>query len=189
MGDALGVMGDGVSPQGGESGQWFFLVPAVFARSRRLRLSALVCACLWSYRSVSFTQIHPLRCVQMSVRCPLCKEEGITVPAHEVELTDNGKRAREPTEWDAFGEAGGGGSGGGRGGGAGGGKDGAKKGKGKAAPSNLKWGGGHGKEKSSDEKRRRFEKKSGAKSKVGLACHHHHHHHQQHRPHQHYSHH
>ena len=101
---------------------------------------------------------------QMSVRCPLCKEEGITIPAHEVELTDNGKRAREPTDWDTFGEGGGGGSGGGaHDGGAK--SDGRKVKKAKAAPSNLKWGGGHGKGKSDEEKKRRFERKSGTKAK------------------------
>ena len=75
-----------------------------------------------------------------SIRCPLCVSEGVTVPAEDVEWTDNGVRGRPRTS--SFSE--------------GGGEDndkkapadGApKKSESKAAKSVLKWGGGHAKKK------------------------------------------
>jgi predicted sulfurtransferase len=57
----------------------------------------------------------------LEVRCPLCKEENITVPAAMTVMVDNGKAARPVDEWETDG------------GGAGGGK---------AASSVIKWGGG-----------------------------------------------
>ncbi len=74
-------------------------------------------------------------------RCPLCVAEGVTVPAEDVEWTDNGVRGRLRTS--SFSE--------------GGGEDstkkkaaadsGKKQGEVKAAKSVLKWGGGHAKKK------------------------------------------
>jgi predicted sulfurtransferase len=75
-----------------------------------------------------------------SIRCPLCVAEGVTVPAEDVEWTDNGVRGRLRTS--SFSE--------------GGGEDSdkkapadgtAKKTESKAAKSVLKWGGGHAKKK------------------------------------------
>ena len=60
------------------------------------------------------------------LRCPLCKDEGITVPADDVEFTDNGVRGRSR---DPSGNSG------------------------KASKSVLKWGGGHASGKK--ERRRR----------------------------------
>jgi len=60
------------------------------------------------------------------LRCPLCKDEGITVPADDVEFTDNGVRGRSR---DPSGSSG------------------------KASKSVLKWGGGHASDKK--ERRRR----------------------------------
>ena len=33
--------------------------------------------------------------MELSVRCPLCKKEGITVPASDIEYTENGKKSKE----------------------------------------------------------------------------------------------
>eukprot|EP00798_Chlamydomonas_sp_ICE-L_P013506 gene13506-19365_t len=55
---------------------------------------------------------------ELEVRCPLCKEDNITVPASDVDLTENGVGVR------AVGQ-------------------GAQAGAGGVAPSVLKWGGGH----------------------------------------------
>lgn len=57
--------------------------------------------------------------------CPLCVEQGITVPLEEVEYTDNGTKTKSHSD------------------------------QGKAAPSVLKWGGGH----ASDKKERRRNQK------------------------------
>ena len=60
------------------------------------------------------------------MRCPLCKDQGITVPADDVAYTENGVRNTD------------------------GGTGGTKKRKGeeqRAAPSVLKWGGGHAQKK------------------------------------------
>src|SRR6056300_493564 len=75
------------------------------------------------------------------IRCPLCVAEGVTVPAEDVEWTDNGVRGRLRSS--SFSE--------------GGGEDSTKKkassdsskqqGEIKAAKSVLKWGGGHAKKK------------------------------------------
>ena len=71
-----------------------------------------------------------------NIRCPLCVAEGVTVPAEDVEWTDNGVRGRLRTssfsEGDKIAPA-----------------DGAPKQKSesKAAKSVLKWGGGHAKKK------------------------------------------
>jgi predicted sulfurtransferase len=77
-----------------------------------------------------------------SIRCPLCVAEGVTVPAEDVEWTDNGLRGRLRTS--SFSEGGGG-------------EDSDKKApaadgtakqtESKAAKSVLKWGGGHAKKK------------------------------------------
>jgi predicted sulfurtransferase len=58
------------------------------------------------------------------VRCPLCIEQNVTVRASEVELTENGIKGKAPEQKD-----------------------------GKAAPSVLKWGGGHA---ASKKNKRRF---------------------------------
>jgi len=34
---------------------------------------------------------------RLSVRCPLCVSENVTVPASEVEFTDNGKKGKNPS--------------------------------------------------------------------------------------------
>ena len=61
--------------------------------------------------------------MELKVRCPLCIEENITVPASEVEFTDNGVKNKKKNGVEADGK------------------------KGKAADSVLKWGGGHAKTK------------------------------------------
>ena len=78
------------------------------------------------------------------IRCPLCVEEGVTVPAEDVEYTDNGVRGRlrsssfsEGAE-QSLGTAG---------------TDEPKqKSKDKAAKSVLKWGGGHASKKKEKRK-------------------------------------
>ena len=67
--------------------------------------------------------------MELNVRCPLCVEQDITVPASEVEYTVNGikgKIVKENTQ------------------------------KRKAAESVLKWGGGHASEKKSSRKRKKL---------------------------------
>jgi len=68
---------------------------------------------------------------ELKVRCPLCVEENITVPASEVEFTDNGVKNKK--------------------------QDGKETtvNKGKAADSVLKWGGGHAKSKKLQRKAQR----------------------------------
>jgi hypothetical protein len=61
--------------------------------------------------------------MELKVRCPLCVEQNITVPASEVEFTENGVRSKKFDDVD----------------------DNEKKRK--AADSVLKWGGGHAKNK------------------------------------------
>lgn len=76
-----------------------------------------------------------------TIRCPLCVSEGVTVPAEDVEWTDNGVRGRLRSS--SFSEGGGEGSDkkapsdGGA----------PKQNESKAAKSVLKWGGGHAKKK------------------------------------------
>ncbi len=83
---------------------------------------------------------------KMRLRCPLCVEEGITVPAEEVEYTDNGVRGRLTRTADEMDEGG----------------ECAtsaaanaayeKKDNSKAAKSVLKWGGGHAAKKKEKNK-------------------------------------
>ena len=87
--------------------------------------------------------------MQLKVRCPLCVEEDITVPAAEIEFTDNGVKSKKigVSKGDE--------------------KDSSKKGK--AAESVLKWGGGHAKEKK--EKRRMKRKMKQTPCQFGKECH------------------
>ena len=81
---------------------------------------------------------------RLEVRCGLCKEEGVEVPANDLEFTDNGVGVVTKKR--------GGGEGGGKGGGA------------KAAQSVLKWGGGVAKDK---KKMRQMKRKL---CKFGAEC-------------------
>ena len=68
--------------------------------------------------------------MELKVRCPLCVEEDITVPASDIEFTDNGVKNKKVS---------------------GGEQDSVDK-QGKAADSVLKWGGGHAKAKKEKRK-------------------------------------
>ena len=86
--------------------------------------------------------------MRLSVRCPLCVEENVTVAASEVEFTDNGIRGKDPSLH-------------------------ARKSMGidaaglecKAAPSVLKWGGGHAAQKKFGRQMKR------TICRFGAACH------------------
>ncbi len=69
--------------------------------------------------------------MELKVRCPLCVEENITVPAADIEFTDNGVKNKKLDN---------------------GGKDQKRR----AADSVLKWGGGHAKDKKEKRKLKRI---------------------------------
>lgn len=73
--------------------------------------------------------------LELTVRCPLCKKEGITIPANDVEYTENGKKSKEKNCMFI-------------------GDDECKREK-KAASSVLKWGGGHATKKKEMRKMKR----------------------------------
>lgn len=79
--------------------------------------------------------------MELSVRCPLCKKEGITVPANDVEYTENGKKSKEKVESN---------------------EDIKGKEQKKAAASVLKWGGGHATQKKEIRKLKRKKCRFGA---------------------------
>jgi hypothetical protein len=68
--------------------------------------------------------------MRLSVRCPLCVDENVTVPASEVEFTDNGIRGKNPSSHGRKSV-----------------DQGSTASENKAAPSVLKWGGGHAAQK------------------------------------------
>ncbi|KNC86901.1 hypothetical protein SARC_00946 [Sphaeroforma arctica JP610] len=88
---------------------------------------------------------------ELTVRCPLCVQQNITVPAADVQLTDNGVGVSisKKTKSD-----------GGRN------RTNGKEGEGKSAPSVCKWGGGH----AVDKKKTRAVKTFGKKCKLGDEC-------------------
>ncbi|KAL7571025.1 hypothetical protein ACA910_003744 [Epithemia clementina (nom. ined.)] len=121
----------------------------------------LMCnACMTTKKSHSKKTMHPPQNNQqfqgegadLLVRCPLCVEENVTVRAEEVDWTDNGVRVLAPAEKKATALTGTSQSGD------------TGTGLQKAAPSVLKWGGGHASEK---KERRRWQRKP---CKFGAAC-------------------